>query len=378
MRGEPQWLTDRRVSAYVDFGFAGDPTFDYGLGASLPASRIILPEGEPTAEVKVTIPHGVRQVGLAEYLKDEANRKTWLAVSDMEDGRPRIVSSWQEAFGALERVFVLPAGFSSGAPLMFDFESVGTSTNRAFFDIGDGADVSLVLRMTAAGSAARQTDLYVRAGARVNLLVVYRGESHAFNSHRVIAEASAHVSVSVIQAGGAFSQCATRVRLAGRGSAIRYRALTLGNGRGLFDESCGVFHEAPDTHADVRCAAALAGRDAAISSARLTLAEGVTGSTTVQRSSALLLSEGAQFSVRPEFEARHDDVQCAHGAAISGLDPERLFYLRSRGLSRGEAAGLMVDSFAEPYLVGFREAGLSPEVADIIESAKRELITHER
>jgi Fe-S cluster assembly protein SufD len=60
---------------------------------------------------------------------------------------------------------------------------------------------------------------------------------------------------------------------------------------------------------------------------------------------ALLLSDQAEASVKPELEIYADDVKCSHGATSGHLDPVALFYLRSRGIPAQEAKALLVQSF---------------------------------
>jgi Fe-S cluster assembly protein SufD len=60
---------------------------------------------------------------------------------------------------------------------------------------------------------------------------------------------------------------------------------------------------------------------------------------------ALLLSNQAEASAKPELEIYADDVKCSHGATSGHLDPVALFYLRSRGIPEEEAKALLVESF---------------------------------
>ncbi len=66
-----------------------------------------------------------------------------------------------------------------------------------------------------------------------------------------------------------------------------------------------------------------------------------------QLSNALLLSALAEMDTKPELEIYADDVKCSHGATCGQLDDEPLFYLRSRGLSEGEARMLLVQAFVD-------------------------------
>jgi Fe-S cluster assembly protein SufD len=69
-----------------------------------------------------------------------------------------------------------------------------------------------------------------------------------------------------------------------------------------------------------------------------------------QLSHALLLSETAEASFKPELEIYADDVKCSHGAASGKLDDAALFYLQSRGIPRGEAKSLLIESFLNSAL----------------------------
>ena len=69
-----------------------------------------------------------------------------------------------------------------------------------------------------------------------------------------------------------------------------------------------------------------------------------------QQSHSLLLSEGAFAEARPQLEIYADDVQCSHGATTGYLNPEELFYMRSRGIPEEEARAMQVEAFLAPVL----------------------------
>lgn len=59
----------------------------------------------------------------------------------------------------------------------------------------------------------------------------------------------------------------------------------------------------------------------------------------------LLLSDEAKAEAIPDLEIQTDDVSCSHAASISRIPEEQIFYLQSRGISRGDAENLIVDGF---------------------------------
>ena len=69
-----------------------------------------------------------------------------------------------------------------------------------------------------------------------------------------------------------------------------------------------------------------------------------------QKEDILILSENAEADSIPELEINNNDVRCTHGATISQIDKEKLFYLTSRGIKKPEAESLLVNGFIEPVV----------------------------
>lgn len=65
---------------------------------------------------------------------------------------------------------------------------------------------------------------------------------------------------------------------------------------------------------------------------------------------ALLLSDQAEASAKPELEIYADDVKCSHGATTGMLDTSALFYLQSRGIPEAQARALLIQSFLNETL----------------------------
>lgn len=60
----------------------------------------------------------------------------------------------------------------------------------------------------------------------------------------------------------------------------------------------------------------------------------------------LLLSPKARVNTKPELQITADNVKCSHGATVSQLEADEIFYLRSRGLTESDARHLLMDAFA--------------------------------
>lgn len=69
-----------------------------------------------------------------------------------------------------------------------------------------------------------------------------------------------------------------------------------------------------------------------------------------QLNNNLLLSKKAEANAKPNLEIFADDVKASHGATISKLNEEELFYLKTRGLSLADAASYLVKGFCREIL----------------------------
>ncbi|MBM3893046.1 SufD family Fe-S cluster assembly protein [Candidatus Dependentiae bacterium] len=74
---------------------------------------------------------------------------------------------------------------------------------------------------------------------------------------------------------------------------------------------------------------------------------GAQGSNAEQANKNILLSKQARAVSVPQLEIEANDVRCKHGAAVSTLSNEHLFYLQSRGLSVDTAKEMLLDGFLQ-------------------------------
>ena len=83
----------------------------------------------------------------------------------------------------------------------------------------------------------------------------------------------------------------------------------------------------------------------------------------------LLTSNKAEINTKPELEIYADDVKCAHGATVSQLNTNALYYLQSRGVSRADAQVMMSFGFINELLQAVEQESvrhyLSPRLATL-------------
>lgn len=78
--------------------------------------------------------------------------------------------------------------------------------------------------------------------------------------------------------------------------------------------------------------------------------KGAKGAKSKVKCDALILDEKSSANTYPHIKIMEQDVEATHEAVTGKLNEEQLFYLQSRGISREDAEGLLVNGFIEPMV----------------------------
>jgi Fe-S cluster assembly protein SufD len=195
-------------------------------------------------------------------------------------------------------------------------------------------------------------DVELGAGAELQVYRLQRQGDRAFHIDRVDANvgADARFVMRDSQLGSSLARLDLNVCLSGRAAQTQLTGVFLADGNRHLDTHVLVDHRAVETTSvqDYRGIAANRGR--AVFNGKAVVHPGAQKSNARQSSRNLLLTPGAEIDTKPELEIYADDVQCSHGATTGQLDPNALFYLRSRGLSEPEARSALTRAFAGSVL----------------------------
>jgi Fe-S cluster assembly protein SufD len=91
-----------------------------------------------------------------------------------------------------------------------------------------------------------------------------------------------------------------------------------------------------------------------------------------QLNRTLLLSSKARVDAKPELDIVADNVKCAHGATVSQLDANEIFYLQSRGVSADAAQRLLISGFAMDIIARLPIASLKERLAYSVTQRSRQ------
>jgi Fe-S cluster assembly scaffold protein SufB len=136
----------------------------------------------------------------------------------------------------------------------------------------------------------------------------------------------------------------------GRGSRCEHFEVSLAKGHQKFIKESDHLHIAPDTYSRSIFKYATAGHSQVNVDGKVTIEQSAPGSDTHLLAKSLLLSEHSISKVIPMLFVANSNVLAGHGSAMTPLQDEELFYLRSRGIGESESKLLVLQGFLQDIL----------------------------
>jgi Fe-S cluster assembly protein SufD len=175
-------------------------------------------------------------------------------------------------------------------------------------------------------------------------------ETWHFASHHARVERDAELD----WVAGGFGSKKGKVRiqndLAGEGATSRVTGAYFADAEQHLDYDTFQEHIAPNTTSDFAFKGALRDRATAVWRGMIRVERDAQKTNAYQENRNLMLSPTTHAVPIPGLEILANDVRCTHGATVSRVDRDELFYAMARGLSRGEAERLIVRGFFQDIL----------------------------
>lgn len=213
-------------------------------------------------------------------------------------------------------------------------------------------ELSQLLQAPAAGACSLVLEAHLARSARFSHGLVALGcPEAALLAHLALEqEPESHVSLTAVSNGWGLARLEPRVLQVDGGASTCLRGLQLVDGRQIADTHSFVRFHGPEGQLDQLHKAVAAGQGRSVFNGAVRVPREAQRTNAAQLSRSLLLSDRARIDTKPELEIVADDVKCAHGATVSSLQTDELFYLQSRGIGSDQAAGLLKRAFCEEVL----------------------------
>ncbi len=213
-------------------------------------------------------------------------------------------------------------------------------------------------------------ELFVEQGAKLEYVSLqnYSAETWHFATHHARVERDAELD----WVAGGFGSRRGKVRiqndLAGPGATSRVTGAYFADGTQHLDYDTFQEHIAPNTTSDFAFKGALRDEASVVWRGMIRVEKDAQKTNAYQENRNLLLSEQAHADSIPGLEILANDVRCTHGATLSQVDRDQLFYAMARGLTRADAERLIVRGFFQDILDRIDLAPVRDALAEALEA----------
>jgi len=308
----------------------------------------------------------VDAAGLTDLLEQDGPQAARvMAVPDIAAGD--IAVALNTAFVADGVVVSIGDGVNLAKPLEIVHVASGAAAARfarVGVVLGDNAAATVVATAVGGGDGGETNVAFdYRLGRGARLAAAHcqtEGPTVHLASTFVRLAADADIRLLSLAAGADLARHQAFVSFAGEGARAEIFGATMVDGTRHIDQTLVVDHAVPNCSSAERFKTAIDDRATAVFQGRINVRRDAQKTNGKMMSQALLLSEEAQMSAKPELEIFADDVVCGHGATVGQIDPDQLFYLMARGIPRLEAERLLIESFLGEAIDGL---GVEPVAA---------------
>jgi Fe-S cluster assembly protein SufD len=272
-------------------------------------------------------------------------------------------------------VAYVPKGIEVPAPLQVvrRVEVGGSSFPHTTVVIDENASATIVdvfMSETSARPAlcSSVVEIEARRGATVNYISLQQwGRNvHHFQTQRFTGHRDSTVRSLAVNLGSKFARTQVESVLKGDGSFSEMLGLYFADSDQHFAQRTLQSHNAAHATSDLLYKGALKERSRSEYSGLIKVLRGAQGTDAYQANRNLVLSDEAMARSIPQLEIEANEVRCTHGATVSPVEEEHLFYLMSRGIDRVTAQKLVVFGFFGDVLDRIRVPAVREELAQAI------------
>uniref|UniRef100_B8HQU6 FeS assembly protein SufD n=1 Tax=Cyanothece sp. (strain PCC 7425 / ATCC 29141) TaxID=395961 RepID=B8HQU6_CYAP4 len=247
------------------------------------------------------------------------------------------------------------------APLHLLFIAVPTSTPtiahpRCLVMAETSSRLTLVEEYVTVGTGVQLTnavtEIWLGSNAEVNHIRIQAQALDGFHIGKTAVSQArdSRYTGQAISLGGQISRHNLEVHSAGEQTQTTLNGLTLATGEQLSDTHSTIAFTKPYCTSQQLHKCIVSDRARAVFNGKVFVPKAAQLTDAAQLNRNLLLSPKARIDTKPQLEIVADNVKCSHGATVSQLEEDEIFYLRSRGLNYQDASNLLVKGFAVEML----------------------------
>jgi Fe-S cluster assembly protein SufD len=217
------------------------------------------------------------------------------------------------------------------------------------------------------------TEVIIGKNARLDHYKLQNKDDHTtiINSMFFSQAEGSNLTTNSISLNGGLIRNLVHVSLNGRQSNVEVSGLYLMDRYQHIDNQVQIHHIAPECTSRELFKGVLDDHASGVFNGHINVHRDAQLTNAYQTNKNILLTDKATIDTKPFLEIYADDVKCSHGATVGQLDPEAMFYIRSRGISEANARILLMYAFAAEVLNKISIPELHQRMDDMVKKRLR-------
>ncbi len=373
---EPEWLLKKRIESLKTFNQLEMPSFKYGIGIFVDISELDINSINPLSRSNNSVAVFSDEVEVFTF--QEAIKKHENIIK--EYFMTKCVIPNENKFTALHGAFfnstiliIIPENKILEKPIniILNLDSQA-SFDHVLIIAGKNSKATIIESSRSRNNVKSFRSQVVEAIVRENASIEYVSVQNFNNSVYNFSKRNAHVESNGFMfwldcgIGSKFSQVITSTNLIGIGAGSKSNGIIFGDETQCFDINSETIHSASKTTCDMMTRVVLNGKAKAVYRGLVKINPKAVNCEGYQKDDTILLSDDARADVVPNLEIKNNDVKCSHGATISQIDEDKLFYMMSRGIDDKTAKKTIVEGFFDPLMIKIENPELKNEIMNSI------------
>jgi Fe-S cluster assembly protein SufD len=382
---EPNWILDNRLGAYEKYKNLNETNFKYGIGISVNVSELdfsqIDPNISPSLE-NVKAPKNVEIISFANALEKYPEvLREYISSKTSFYGDNKLTALHAAFFN--NGIFIrIPEGVTLTEQIQISQDIESRSKIEYIIVIAEKNSKAVIIENVKSNNQNEKTfrsqivEVIVKENANVEYISAQNLSSSTYNIVRRDSKVDRNGFMHWVDCsiGSKFTQLFTSTDLIGEGAGSNNTGIIFGDNTQCFDIKGSSLHSESNTISNMNSRVVLNNNAKAVYRGLVQIKPGAINCEGYQKEDTILLNENAHADIVPNLEIANNEVKCSHGATISQIDEDKLFYMMSRGLSENNAKKTIVEGFFDPIIIKIADEKLKEELVNSIKDRLESMI----
>jgi len=356
---EPKWFKQLRLDSFKKIAVMDMPPYRYG------SNIMIRPEGFDIEKIE---PKLLKKDQVKMYCKEPSKIEASLCINRQEI-QEFLERSWEDG----NKIFFMNQAFCNSVifikiklkaelanPVEIALDvTEDPSISEIFILAEENSKAKIIIHKmgTSKGYSSDDIRVIARQNSRIEVITIneLNKDVTAFQRRKAKASKDSFVNWTDICVGSKYVKSDVITELNGNGASTTNLVLFSGSQNQQYDIYTASIHNSPDTFSDIKTKGILNDNAKALSRGLVKIGKEAYNSNGYEKQDVLLMSDKAEADAIPNLEIDNHDVKCSHGSTIGQIDPDKLFYLMSRGLNENCAKQKIAEGYFAPILDQFED-----------------------